>query len=484
MSTMIRFFKRQQVSESAPRLRFFMFGLLVIGSHETQAESYQVSASRLAEYGLTQQQLQNHPQETYAYAHGQFPHPVTYHLPPQKPLSALAKLGKVLFYDPKLSATGKQSCASCHDPHNAYEPPEAMQDVMYGGLNMHSAGYRPPPSLRYLYRQTAFSIGPDIGEDDNVTNQLSAPPAGTQRAVKTANSTASSAANIVPQGGLFWDGRADSLQIQTTGPLFNPVEMANAPQASRLIAYLKNPRYRPQFTQLFGANVYGNSHLLLAEMEDAIARYEIEDSAAFYPFSSKYDAWLQGKATLTAQEMRGYLAFNDVNKGDCAACHLSQPSKDGQPPIFTDQQYEALGVPRNSRIPANANPNWYDLGICGPFRQDMTGQSSYCGMFLTPTLRNVARRHVFMHNSAFHTLQQVLDFYNFRDTNPEKIYPTVAGKVQKFNDLPKAYWENVDRTDPPFNRKLGEAAAMSAQDEADIIAFLHTLNDGYAPAGS
>lgn len=104
-------------------------------------------------------------------------------------------------------------------------------------------------------------------------------------------------------------------------------------------------------------------------------------------------------------------------------------------------------------------------------------------MFKTPTLRNTATRRVFFHNGVFHTLQEVMDFYNFRDTNPEKIYPLAAdGKVQKFNDIPVQYHANVDVGDPPFNRHLGEMPAMTAQDEADIIEFLKTLNDGYEPA--
>ena len=112
-----------------------------------------------------------------------------------------------------------------------------------------------------------------------------------------------------------------------------------------------------------------------------------------------------------------------LRKGDCAACHLDQPTADGQPPLFTDHQFEALGVPRNPNLALNANPDYYDLGICGPYRADLTKQTQYCGMFLTPTLRNAATRHVFFHNGVYHNLQQVLDFYDFRDTEPGKIYP-------------------------------------------------------------
>ncbi len=103
-------------------------------------------------------------------------------------------------------------------------------------------------------------------------------------------------------------------------------------------------------------------------------------------------------------------------KGDCGACHLDQPLR-RQPAaaVFTDTQYEALGVPRNPDIPANVDPAYYDLGICGPYRTDLQTQTQYCGMFLTPTLRNSATRKVFFHNGFYHNLHDVVEFYNLRD---------------------------------------------------------------------
>jgi cytochrome c peroxidase len=91
----------------------------------------------------------------------------------------------------------------------------------------------------------------------------------------------------------------------------------------------------------------------------------------------------------------------------------------------------------------------------------------------------VTTRRVFFHNGVYKTLQQVMDFYDFRDTAPEKIYPQVSGVVQKFNDLPPRYRGNVDVTDPPLDRHAGNASAMTPEDEADIITFLKTLKDGY-----
>ena len=120
------------------------------------------------------------------------------------------------------------------------------------------------------------------------------------------------------------------------------------------------------------------------------------------------------------------------------------------------------------------------MGLCGRGRSDLAAQTQYCGIFLTPTLRNVATRRVFFHNGVYHTLDQVMAFYNERDTAPQKIYPeTRSGTVMKYNDLPVRFHKNVDIADAPFNRQLGERPAMSAADVRDVIAFLKTLSDGY-----
>lgn len=419
-----------------------------------------------------------HPVDSAVLLAGGNPHPVRLVLPQAQPLSAAAQLGRRLFFDTALSSSGQQSCASCHDPAHGYNPPPGSGAVMLGGPQRMTPGDRPPPSLAYLYRQQNFSIGPDNEENETITlQQLVALGQSTARATKTAQSTAAAAQNLVPQGGLFWDGRVNTLQQQADGPLFNPLEMDGGNTAI-VASKLEQAPYAHDFVQLFGAGVFRDPKLAVAEALFALSRYQIEDPS-FHPFTSKYDAWLQGKARFTPAQMRGYLAFNDPKKGDCAACHLDQPTRDGLPPLFTDTQYEALGVPRNPAIPANRDPRYFDRGLCGPYRTDLAKQTQYCGMFLTPTLRNVATRHAFFHNGVYHTLKQVLDFYDFRDTAPRKIYPTAPdGRVEKFNDLPPQDRANVDRVDPPLNRKRGERPAMSARDMRDIIAFLKTLNDG------
>jgi cytochrome c peroxidase len=406
------------------------------------------------------------------------PQPVDLKLPPVKPLSAVAQLGRLLFFDPSLSASGRQSCASCHSPKYGYNPPNALT-IQPGGPELKNVGYRPPPSLAYLYRQLPFSIGPDAGDVETPVNlnALAASSRSDPRATKSAG-TAPTAVAIVPQGGLFWDGRADSLQRQAYLPMLNPVEMANASEAD-VARKLAHTRYRQSFTQLFGPAILSDPPQLVSEAMFAIGRFEIEDPS-FHPFTSKYDAWLQGRARLTLAELRGLKLFNDPQKANCAGCHLSQAGRDGLPPLFTDTQYEALGVPRNANLPFNKNPLAFDLGLCGPIRKDLADQTQYCGMFLTPTLRNVDRRAVFFHNAAYRSLKQVLDFYNLRSIAPDKIYPHSAdGKLAQYNDIPATYRGNIDTADAPFNRHVGDPPAMTDQDIRDIITFLHTLDDGY-----
>ena len=423
-----------------------------------------------------------HPDSFYL-TRGINPHPAKLSHPEVEPLSAMAELGRKLFLDPSLSGSGRLSCSSCHDPTHAYGPPGAVS-VMVGGSDMQTGGFRAVPSLGYLYRQPAFRIAPDTSGNDDApaTLQQQASLAGNHaRVLKTAAAPQAASANLVPQGGSFWDGRADTLQQQANGPLFNPAEMAATTQAA--VAEKLARDYAEDFQALFGPNIFLDSKQAVAEAMFAIARYQIEEPG-FHAFTSKYDAWLAGHARLSPAEARGYLAFNDPAKGNCAACHLSKPTPDGLPPLFTDYQYEALGVPRNKAIPANNDLAYFDLGICGPYRTDMRDQTQYCGMFLTPSLRNTATRQVFFHNGAFHTLDEVLDWYVNRDLEPERFYPRDAsGKVVKYDDMPEKYRANVDVTDAPFDRKPGDKPSLNKQEMQDIIAFLGTLNDGYISGG-
>ena len=308
-------------------------------------------------------------------ADGENPHPIRLVRPPVAPLSAMARLGRRVFFDPGLSSSGRLSCASCHSPQHAYGPPGAGP-AMFGGPGLTRQGVRAVPSLRYLERQPNFSIGPDNEENETVSlPQLAAQGQRARRARKTATDTAAAAANLVPQGGLFWDGRADTLQGQAMGPLLSPFEMDGG-SVAKVAARLRHASYADRFVQLFGAAVFASPRMTVAEAMFAVARFEIEDPS-FHPYTSKFDFWLEGKARFTPAELRGYRLFNDPRKGNCAACHLDRPTRDGRPPLFTDHQFEALGVPRNPALRANRNPAYFDLGLCGPYRTDLAADTRY-----------------------------------------------------------------------------------------------------------
>ncbi len=349
-----------------------------------------------------------------------------------------------------------------------------------GGADGDRPGVRAVPSLRYLYRVPAFGVGPDLGEQDR-PGAAGLPAAARPTGAKHAGPTAA-AVPMVPRGGLFWDGRVSRLLDQALVPLLNPAEMANAGLAA-LAARLRLPIYASQLRVLYGPFVFDDTTRLVDEAMSAVSSFEIEDGS-FHPFTSRYDAYLEGRATLTDAEWRGLQAFDDPARGNCAACHLDRPGPDGSPPMFSDFQYEALAVPRNDTLAANRDPRYFDLGLCGPVRTDLAHHDEYCGLFRTPTLRNVAMRQVFFHNGVYHSLDDVLRFYNLRAVDPGAIYAhDSSGAVRRFDDLPPRYRTNVDTVDPPFDRAAGAPPPMSAADQRDIIAFLKALTDGW-PADS
>src|SRR5690242_16572922 len=71
-------------------------------------------------------------------------------------VEAMTELGRRLFFDRSLSASGKMACASCHDPKRAYGPPNDLP-VQRGGRDLKSAGIRAVPSLRYLQATPPFT---------------------------------------------------------------------------------------------------------------------------------------------------------------------------------------------------------------------------------------------------------------------------------------------------------------------------------------
>jgi len=115
----------------------------------------------------------------------------------------------------------------------------------------------------------------------------------------------------------------------------------------------------------------------------------------------------------------------------------------------------------------------------------MAKATQYCGLFKTPSLRNAATRQVFFHNGVFTSLKDVVRFYVERETHPENWYPRDAhGAVIKYDDLPAAHRANIDIVDAPFDRKPGDAPALTDAEIDDVVAFMKTLTDGYRPAAN
>lgn len=376
--------------------------------------------------------------------------PPTYAEPPV--LSAVAALGKAIFLDPFLSSSGQLSCASCHSPAHAYGPPNGLA-VQMGGRSLDRQGLRAVPSLRYVLNRTP------IWNKVFIANPV-------ERILEGDES---------PVGGLGWDGRFNSLREQAAFALLAVNEMGNA-DPTEVGTKLQRAAYAEQFRRVFGASVFDDPKLAYRQALIAIERFELEDPS-FHPYSSKYDDYLEGRASLSARELRGLALFDDPKGGNCASCHLDHKGADGSHPLFTNYQHEALGVPRNPEIKANRQPGHYDKGVCGPLRLDQSEQQAYCGMFKTPTLRNVATRRVFFHNGRFHTLKDALRFYVQRDTNPRLWYPLAAAGIEKFDDLPASLRANVDVIDEPLTRMEGAPPVWSDGDIDDVISFLQTLTD-------
>ena len=353
---------------------------------------------------------------------------------------AMSRLGRALFFDGSLSRSGKMSCSTCHDPNHAFAPGDERRLIV-----------RAVPSLMYTQNVPPFT---EHYFDDDGDDSLDQGPAG----------------------GRTWDGRSESAHEQARLPLLSPFEMGNR-TAEGVVRKVQTSAHALAFRDAFGEKIFEQPAMAFKAILMALETFE-QSPRDFYPYTSKYDAWLRGAAQLSPDEAEGLAVFNDRTKGNCARCHPSA-KKSGAFPQFTDFGYAAIGAPRNPAIAANSDPRYFDLGLCGPLRTDLLDRKEYCGLFRTPSLRNVATRRVFLHNGVFRRLEDVVRFYAERDTRPEKWYPSgPGGAPQKFDDLPAAFLGNVDM-ETPFDRHAGDQPALGEDDIKHVVAFLRALTDGY-----
>jgi len=285
-------------------------------------------------------------------------------------------LGQALFFDANLSEPAGQSCASCHNPFTGWANSVAVSTGAAEKL-----GARNTPSISYAVLSPSFT---DTG----------------------------------PYGGLFWDGSAVNLLEPTKIHLLSEFAMNNSDKLA-VMAKIQASDHAALFEQIYGEGALDTANVETAfeQLSDAIADFLA--SPLVNPFASRLDLFLQGKATLAADELNGMSLFN--GKAGCSGCHTSTQTT--QLPAFSNYSYAKLDIPENSVI---------DAGL-----KNTTGDPTHDGMFKVPSLRNVAKTAPYMHNGTFPTLKVVIEFYNTRDSG----------------------------------------LSLTTEEQAQLIAFLQTLDD-------
>ncbi len=287
-------------------------------------------------------------------------------------------LGRKLFYEKMLSADSTVSCASCHQ------------------------------------QQYAFTDGLAFSEGINgLTNRGSM-----------------SICNLMWQDEMFWDGRAATLEGQALAPIQDPVEMnLNLTDA---IARIQGSL---EYLELFN-NAFGSKTVTADRIAKAIAQFE----RTLISNNSRYDQYLNGEYTATADEIEGINLFFthpeptiNLRGGNCGDCHGG---------ALTFQ-----GGFRNNGM----DSTFADLG-----RENVTGLSSDRGKFKVPALRNIALTAPYMHDGRFATLEEVLDHYN------EHIVPSAT----------------LDPLIQNASNEVGaDSLALTEDEKEKIILFLHMLTD-------
>lgn len=426
--------------------------------------------------------------------------------PPPKPKVTVALLGQALFFDTSLSNPPGMACATCHDPDAGFAFPKSQINLMLGpvpGIVPGRFGNRRPPTISY----TAFL------------------PTGTP----TLNSAVGGYV-----GGLFWDGRAPDLVNQATAPFQNPNEMNNvvhnAGSPQLVVSKVAAGPNAALFNQVYGSGSLNQpTAQVFQQICEAIAAYE--QTPAVSPFTSKYDAYVAGKAQLNPSELNGLRLFSGsmtgrpggpptAKSGLCFFCHAIPSDPGNGPDLFTSGVFANTGVPRNPNNPyyfetnALTNPlgynplgaNYVDLGLGGvlypakglPAGNEGPGSDgngdtlAINGTFKTPTLRNVDKRpnplfiKCYNHNGVFKSLKQVVHFYNTRNltsAHGEVINFTSEYPYLGLDGDPKFLEPEVPSPITMINPSgapgnIGNLG-LTDQEENDIVNFLQTLSDGY-----
>lgn len=390
-------------------------------------------------------------------------------------LSDMEQLGKSIFFDTGLSINRNQSCASCHAPETGFTGPTSVVNAagsVYEGSIIGRFGDRKPPTAAYATQSPIF-----FNDKGTFT------------------------------GGNFWDGRATGERLgnpaaeQALGPFLNPKEQG-LPDSACVVYRVCTASYPVSFEDVWGAasdcdiswpsdievTCAAEGTIVNLSTEDraesdadydliglAIASYE--GSVDVNAFSSKHDQTFDGKVKLNKEEQRGYALFR--GKAMCHRCHTSN----GQEALFTDYTFDNLGVPKNPLNPMyDTDPGFVDPGLGGFLRNAHYPEEVYMaewGKHKVPTLRNVDLRpdgdfvKAFAHNGYFKSLEGIVHFYNTRDV--KDICP---GDYTEAQALAANCWPEPEVAENVNLDELGDLG-LTAEEEAQIVAFLRALSDGY-----
>lgn len=277
------------------------------------------------------------------------------------------ELGRKLFFEPRLSADGSVSCASCHDPNRAFTDGKRLAEGIGG-----RRGTRNSPTLL----------------------------------------------NAMFNGGQFWDGRAASLEDQGKMPLVNPDEMGNKSLGEVALRIGAMPEYAKEF-----ATVYGTA-VTMDGIAKAIAAFERTLVSA----NSPLDRYLAGDVDSMSEAARiGMGLFR--GKARCSICHAFNQnfSTFATFPFLTDMNYRNTGIAANyegfgalARRAMNAARDQSDgappevakherAGELGRFL--ISGNTLDVGAFRTPSLRNVELTAPYFHDGSAATLEDVVRYY-------------------------------------------------------------------------
>jgi cytochrome c peroxidase len=250
-------------------------------------------------------------------------------------------------------------------------------------------------------------------------------------------------------GGQFWDGRADTLAEQALGPLLDPAEMNNTRET--LAVSLRGLSYRGMLENIYGKPIFASDDKLIAAAADALQSFQT--STTFAPFTSKFDYAERGLVELTEQEKLGAKLFD--TKAACMDCHAGIGNDQK---LFTQFSYHNILTPPN---PTSNKGGLPDPGLALHPKLTEAEKKLAQGRFKTPTVRNAALTAPYMHNGVFKTLREVIEYYNHVDDR------------ERWG--PASFPENQ-------SHMLKTRLELTEEEIEALLAFLHTLTDGYKQA--